>query len=247
MKNNFFWLYSLLLLNTIAMAGTIDPKAKDLDHVNYGNEYECVVVLHGTTEDNQRYTASAVLIKPNWILTAGHIVSHHSDHHILYKNQKININKIILPNNFDSNKFGQKDLAICRLESNVDLKKYPELYDTDDEIDKIAGLAGFGNTGTFSSGANIHDGLKRGGSNIIDKIEDDLLVCSVLRPPHTKMEFLIAIGDSGGGLFINQKLAGIHSGIWNYGNNSKPKSTYSTHSGHTRISIFREWILKNID
>lgn len=247
MKNKFLYIFSILLFNTIVNAGTIDPKAKDIDHIEYGNQYHCVVLLHGKTEDQQIYSASAVLIKSNWLLTAGHIVSHGSDHYIVYKDKNINIDKIILPDNFDSNNVGKKDIAICHLSSSVDLEKYPELYDTSDEIGKVSGLAGYGSNGTFSTGFNNHDNLKRGGSNIIDKIENDLLVCSVLNPPHTKMEFLIAVGDSGGGLFINQKLAGIHSCIWNYGKNNKPKSTYSTQSGHTRISIFKEWILKNID
>ena len=76
-----------------------------------------------------------------------------------------------------------------------------------------------------------------------DKIEKDLLVCSVLNGKPTQMEFLIAHGDSGGGLFIDQKLAGIHSMIWNYGR-TKPMATYSTYSGHTRISIYRNWIFQ---
>jgi hypothetical protein len=247
MKNKFLYIFSILLFNVVANAGTIDPKAKDSDHIKYGNQYECVVLLRGKTDNKQIYMASAVIIKPNWLLTAGHIVSEGSNHYITYQNKKIDIDKIIFPDDFDNNEIGKKDIALCHLSSSVDLEKYPELYDTDDEVGKVVGLAGYGSNGTFSTGSNKHDNLKRAGSNIIDKIENDLLVCSVLNPPHTKMEFLIAVGDSGGGLFIDQKLAGIHSCIWNYGKNNKPLSTYSTHSGHTRISIFRNWILKHTD
>lgn len=247
MKNKFLYIFNILLLHTVAIAGTIDPKAKDEDYINYGNKYDCIVLLHGKTKEQQTYSASAVLIKSNWILTAGHIVNEGSNHYIIYKNKNIDIDKIIFPDGFDNNEIGKKDIALCHLSSSVDLENYPELYDTNDEVGKTAGLAGYGSNGTFSTGSNKHDSLKRGGSNTIDKIDNDLLVCSVLNPPHTKMEFLIAVGDSGGGLFINQKLAGIHSCIWNYGKNNQPKSTYSTHSGHTRVSIFRDWILKHID
>jgi hypothetical protein len=133
MKNKFLYIFSILLFNIVANAGTIDPKAKDIDHIKYGNEYHCVVLLHGKTEDKQIYTASAVLIKPNWILTAGHIVGHGSEHYIIYKDKKININKVILPDNFDDNNVGKKDIALCSLASSVDLEKYPELYDKNDD------------------------------------------------------------------------------------------------------------------
>lgn len=247
MKNYLLYTIIIVLFNTInLLAGTIDPKAKDQDHINYGSQYDCVVILHGLTEDQKIFTASAVVIKKRWVLTAGHVIPNHTNHYVIYKDQKINIDKIILPDSFDINKFGKKDLAICRLENDINLDFYPELYTNKDEVGKVAGLAGYGNTGTFSTGAIKHDGLKRAGSNIIDYINDDLLICSVAKSPHTTMEFLIAIGDSGGGLFIDKQLAGIHSGIWN-NNGIKPKSTYSTVSGHTRIASFKDWITENID
>jgi hypothetical protein len=59
----------------------------------------------------------------------------------------------------------------------------------------------------------------------------------------TSLEFLIASGDSGGGLFIDGKLAGINSCIMAV--NGSPKSDYRTESGHTRISINLDWILEN--
>jgi secreted trypsin-like serine protease len=57
------------------------------------------------------------------------------------------------------------------------------------------------------------------------------------------LEFLIASGDSGGGLFIDNKLAGIHSCVMTVGKN--PQSKYGEESGHTRISNFIEWIEDN--
>jgi hypothetical protein len=247
MKNNIrLWIFVLFIsISNISISGTIDPNAKDADYIQYGNAHDCVVLLRGLTEDKLLYRASAVIIDPIWILTAAHIVDEHTDHHIIYKDNTILIDKIILQPDFDAKKFGRKDLAICRLSKSVNLDFYPPLYDGADEVGKISSLAGYGDTGNFTVGANIADGLKRAGSNIIEKIEDDLLICSVLNRPSTQMEFLIARGDSGGGLFINQKLAGIHSGIWNY-NGSRPESTYSTYSGHTRIANFRVWILNTI-
>lgn len=247
MKNNSIFYIILLTFSliNITIAGTIDPKAKDEEHISYGAKYDSVVVLC-SLKDEHLYKASAVIIKPDWILTAAHAVYAHHDHHIMCNDEKILIDKIILPPDFNIKKFGYKDLALGRLSKQAKIDIYPELYSDTDEIGKITSIVGYGDTGTFESGSNIRDNLKRGGTNIIDYIENDLLICSVLNIPHTPMEFLIASGDSGGGLFINNKLAGINSGIWN-NNTNKPKSTYSTQSGHTRISKFKNWILENIE
>jgi hypothetical protein len=238
-------LLSLSLINT-TIAGTIDPKSKDEDHISYGAKYNSVVVLC-SLKNEQLYKASAVIIKPQWILTAAHAVYDHHDHHIIYNDEKTFIDKIILPTDFNIKKFGYKDLALGRLSKQVVIDICPELYSKTDEIGQITSIVGYGDTGTFSTGSTIRDNLKRGGTNTIDYIENDLLVCSVLNIPHTPMEFLIASGDSGGGLFIDNKLAGINSGIWNNNNTTKPKSTYSTQSGHTRISQFKNWIIESIE
>ena len=55
-----------------------------------------------------------------------------------------------------------------------------------------------------------------------------------------KLEFLISHGDSGGGLFINGKLAGIHSFV--SASDKKADSSYGDQSGHTRISTYKRWI-----
>jgi hypothetical protein len=92
----------------------------------------------------------------------------------------------------------------------------------------------------------VSDGKKRGGSNIIDKIDRELLVCTPSRAYNkTELEFLIGSGDSGGGLFIDGKLAGINSCVM--ATDGKPNSTYSDESGHTRISKYINWIETTIN
>ena len=56
----------------------------------------------------------------------------------------------------------------------------------------------------------------------------------------TELEFLIGSGDSGGGLFLDGKLAGINSCVLAI--DKKPNSTYSDESGHTRVSKYIDWI-----
>jgi hypothetical protein len=61
----------------------------------------------------------------------------------------------------------------------------------------------------------------------------------------TELEFLICSGDSGGGLFINKKLAGINSCV--LAADKKPNSSYGDDAGHTRISKYVPWIKQKIE
>jgi len=71
-----------------------------------------------------------------------------------------------------------------------------------------------------------------------------LLVCSLKGGKKTALEFLIANGDSGGGLFIDKKLAGINSCVM--ADDKSLNSNYNDWSGHTRVSLHKPWIDKMI-
>jgi hypothetical protein len=96
-------------------------------------------------------------------------------------------------------------------------------------------------TGDYRRGAKFHDGKKRAGSNYIDELFCGMLVCSLQSKPHTSLEFLIAQGDSGGGLFIDQKLAGINSSVMTHKGGTL-NSDIQDQSCHTRISLHKPWI-----
>jgi len=121
---------------------------------------------------------------------------------------------------------------------------YPDLYETEDEVGKLCSISGYGFYGTFDTGAISSDENGRAGTNMIDYIDNDLLICSPSRPDRTtELEFIIATGDSGGGLFIEGRLAGINSCV--LARDNKPNSSYTDESGHTRISKYKEWIRDN--
>lgn len=240
-----FYLCIVILLSfTIELnAGTISPSADDTKHIEYGEQHKCVVPVHGKiTIDKQdkKYFASAVVIRPKVILTAAHVISEAKHVYIICDNKEIPVSLAIIRPQYNEKEMGPYDLAIGYLESEAKLDFYPELYSTDDEVDKICSLAGYGMTGTYNIGANKSDGKKRGGSNIIDGLANGMLICSVNKGKRTSLEFLICHGDSGGGLFINNKLAGIHSCIMT---ESGPlNANYKNESLHTRISLHKDWI-----
>lgn len=243
MKSIIISLILCLFLSNSLYSGTIDPYISDDKYIECGDKFDSVLEILGSYKDNkQLFKASCVAIDKNWVLTAAHVVKDSRFSFIYNEKEKrcVIIDDIILNDDFTDKVFGKGDIALCHTSSDLALNSYPELYSDEDEIGKHCYMAGYGFTGTFMTGIKHNDGKKRGGSNKIDYISDDLLICSPSVINKTELEFLIASGDSGGGLFIDGKLAGINSCI--FAVDKKPDSTYNDESGHTRISKFAGWI-----
>jgi hypothetical protein len=246
MKNFLALMLLTIALSTQLLGGTRDPLTPDEKYLEYAKDFHYVVSICGIHEDNTLFCGSAVAISPRIILTAAHVVknSKHCGIHI-NDSEIILIEDVMCHKDFDG-KFGEADIAICRLSKDLELTFYPTLYTDNDEVGKLCCMAGYGSTGTFLTGQTISDGKRRAGSNRIDGIEKDLLLCSpskTIERGRTSLEFIICSGDSGGGLFIDGKLAGINSCVFAVG--KPPLSTYGEESGHTRISKFAPWILEN--
>lgn len=237
----------LLFFCIVAKSGTIDPNIDDNKYIEYGKKFNCVVRLNGIYNDGTHFAASAVIIDKRHILTAAHVIEECKSCWIVVDNIRINIIEIISHKDFKKEKFGIADIAVGKSEKDLILDFYPALYTNFDELNKICYIAGFGLTGNFNTGITHSDGLRRAGSNTIDNIYNDLLMCSPSRNTKdkiTELEFLIGSGDSGGGLFIDGKLAGINSCVMCDPGN-KPNSSYGDDAGHTRISTYIDWIRKN--
>lgn len=236
-------IFILILSDFESQAGTIDPSVSDTKYLEYGQQFKCIYKICGSYNDDTRFCASAVVIDSHWIVTAAHVVKNHKIC-LIHKDDKAHLVKeIIINKDFEESNFGIADIALGYVEDDIGLDFYPTLYKDKDEEGKICSISGYGLTGTFLSGANKSDDKQRAGSNHIDRTERDLLICSPSSKTHTKrteLEFLISSGDSGGGLFIDGKLAGINSCV--IATDKKPDSTYGDESGHTRVSKFIDWI-----
>ena len=245
---NKFIIFFMILLTKLVFAGTIDPSVSDDEYIKYGENFKYVGKLCGEYTDGSRFCASAVVIKKNIVLTAAHVVKGYKKSVITVNNKDYNIYKFIWPNEYDENIYGYNDIAIGFLKQSIELDFYPELYHKNDEVNKVCCISGYGLTGNFSTGAIKSDSKRRAGSNVIEEIEKQLLICRPSRShdkQRTSLEFIIASGDSGGGLFIGDKLAGINSCITGIGKDAS-KSMYGTDSCHTRVSVHRDWILESI-
>lgn len=238
--------FTIITQSLLCLSGTIDPNVSDNKYIEYGSKFNYILKLDGYNNDNELMSASCVAINNEWVLTAAHVVKPMEICYIVYNDNNINIDKIIIHKDFCVERFGIADIAMCHLTQNINLDFYPDLYSDIDELNKICSISGFGATGTFDTGSKLIDGKRRSGSNIIDEIQEDLLVCSPSKDhKKTSLEFLIAHGDSGGGLFIGNKLAGINSCVMTI--DKKPNSSYGDESGHTRISKYIPWIKENIN
>jgi hypothetical protein len=242
-------LLPLLVMPLIALAGTIDPKVEDDKVIVFGQKevFDCVIPLIDKTDPRPIPIGSGVVIKPNYILTAAHIFYLHKNHsniHVFFDKDSISIDKVTCHKLFNSNKVGFYDIAICRISKSLYLDKYPVLHTSKKEINNLCFICGYGSTGTFDTGATIRDGRKRAGTNIVESISNHVLVCNNTKPfKSSNMEFLIADGDSGGALFIANRLAGINSFV--YTKDGKIDSSWNDVSGHTRVSLFIDWINQN--
>ena len=242
------YLVAILLVFTpfCVQAGTIDPAVPDSKYVEYGEKYECVLPIMGVMGDqlNSQFRASCVVINENYILTAAHVVQNTISQHVIYKGKAYPVAICAVHIKYDTKIMGKHDIALGRLQRPIKLDFYPDLYEKRDEVDKVCGISGYGFNGDFNSGstASNFNNKRRAGSNIIDAINDNCLTFSVHTEPKTTLEFLIAVGDSGGGLFIDKKLAGINSYV--YATDGKSNSDFGDVGCSTRISDYVEWINK---
>lgn len=256
-------LFSLLMAG-VAVGGTRDPNTPDEKYVEFGKQFPSVVkikaeihtdelVINGVKVTNKNgepagkmyQHASAVIIRPHWILTAAHVVTDTKNQVVESAGQEFPLEFVIRHPEYQEDNYGFYDLALGYSPQDFKLAFYTPLYDTDDELGKHITVAGYGFSGTFHTGAQKHDGQRRAGSNVISRIERGVLVCDASRTGKTALEFLICSGDSGGGMFIGDRLAGINSFLLAI--DKKPNGTYTDEAAFTRISLYTDWVKSQVE
>ena len=259
------FIFSSLLLSSFFLtigavqtgaAGTRAPETADEKHVEFGKEFpavvriklKCAEIKNLAGETLTAYQVGCgVIIKPKWCLTAAHVLDGAvgEPRIIMDDNREIAVSKSIKHPGFKTGKMGWHDIALIYAAENFKLANYPALYKQFDELKKTAAISGHGDYGTFHTGGKNYDGIRRAGHNVIDAAVHGVLICT----PSPKisalpLEFSIAPGDSGGGLFIADELAGISSFI---AGNDKPSGKYGDEAGFTRVSLYVPWIERQIE
>lgn len=232
------------LFCSLCLGGTRDPSVPDSRHLEYGAGYECVVPIVvvcdcGKKPGPHENRASAVAISPRWVLTAAHVVKGKRDCRVVVRGEDYPI-RVVLDKRFREEDLERWDIALGETDRDMGLEFYPELYEGSDEAGRLAGICGYGVPGTFADGVSVADGLRRAGSNHVDSARNHSLICSASSTRKTSLEYLISAGDSGGGLFIDGKLAGVNSFVRNP--SGSRGHGWGDHSGHTRVSLFVPWV-----
>jgi secreted trypsin-like serine protease len=238
-----------LAASRAAAAGTIDPSTPDSKYVEFGKQFPFVVRITNNIDCKKcdklhEQHASAVVIKPHWALTAAHVISSAQDdiihvgdtqHRVLYK---------VCYKDYDENKPGLHDIALCYTGEDFKLDFYVPLYRKTDELGQAVTIAGWGSSGNFATGAVNFDNKRRAGQNKLSSAFLSVVVCTPRKAGRFPLEFMIAPGDSGGGMFIGNELAGINSFLAHA--DGKPDGSYGDDSAFTRVSLYAAWIDEQI-
>lgn len=237
------WAALIIVLALPAAAGTIEDSVPDSRYVEYGRAFSTYTArFKGTAADGRTHSATAVLIAPRWALTAAHVAEGCEGVTLTYGERSQSIGKVLVHPEWSS-RLGYDDIALLKADADFGLDFYPPLSDGG-EVGKVSSVAGYGVTGPLSYGHNLADGQLRAGTQRVDRIERNCLICDLTRRGSV-LEYGIAPGDSGGPLFVDGKLAGINS--YTASPRSYTRSQYGEESGHTRVAMYREWIRQVID
>ena len=223
------------------------------------------------------YLASGVLISPDWVLTAGHVVGGNN-----YQGGGISNLTFSLTSGgsvlsyaalawyahpgwiaTQGDMLAGYDLGLIHLQSSVSAVQAASLYLSETLQIQAGTMVGYGATGTGITGFQAGTaGTKRAGQNMIEAQGDGATISSSILfvdfdQPGTdannvfggnvplSLEYLIAPGDSGGGLFVTQSqqtfLVGISSftgGLWD----GTANSSYGDVAGFTSTTSQLAWI-----
>jgi len=230
-----------------------------------------VVKRFGTIVDS-----SGILISPNWVLTAAHTIPSGAPTPTdtwTFGGEIRGIAQAIRNPNSDGQIANGFDVALHRLDSPITTIAPAPLYTgtAASLIDQTLTYVGYGKSGTGSTGDTIAAGTKRAGMNIAEQLgfvsgpniySDQLLFADMdaqgggwgnplggpLRSNPVPLEILIALGDSGGGLFVEQGgqffVAGVHSLLFDL----NPTGTlgFGDMMATTTIEQSLAWILQTI-
>lgn len=267
----FFW-------SSLVQAGVRRADVPDSSYLNLAASslYDSVGKLTYSVGSNS-YLASGVLISPDWVLTAGHVVGGNNYQGGGINNLTFSLNSGSSVLSFAASEwythpgwsftqgdfFSGYDLGLIRLGSSVSTIQAASLYLSEALEIQPGTMVGYGATGTGSTGYQGGTaGTKRAGQNMIDAQGDGVTIASSILfvdfdQPGTAaknvvgssvalpLEYLIAPGDSGGGLFVTENqqtfLVGITSFTWGI-LDGVANSSYGDVAGFTSTTSQLGWI-----
>lgn len=259
-------------LSVPASAGLIRHDTPDSLYTGFAGDpaFSGVGLIIGDTA-NSPYSCSGTVINKNWVLTAGHCVNQAQAMSFYLPDETgwrfYEADSWVAHESYsDANLFAGWDIGLMHFETDFDVAP-TQLYTGNNEWLRLSASVGFGYTGNGYTGIQYVDYQSRAGTNIVDDLwslegsGDQILWSDFDHPTDatynafdfsgvdfddlaTVLEIMIAPGDSGGGVFIQENgqtyLAGVHSFIFDLNNSGV--FGYGDAYGSTRVSSFVDWV-----
>ncbi len=204
------------------------------------------------------YTGCGILIAPNWVLTAAHMLDFSSSATFTLNGTAYTSTELYRNPGWNGDVLNGNDFGLVHFTSSLTAIPPAQFYAGPTETNLTGTFVGYGFTGTGLTGWKTLDGRKRAFQNTIDGDFDlpTLLLGADFDNPGNAADSLfgsatplplegcVAPGDSGGGVFVQQGgqyyLAGVISGV--LATDGNPNSDYGDITAYGRIAGALPWI-----